>query len=726
MFLSFPPFAPSLALSLSRRCCCRCCVSRAMAEWDDDDFLDSAFTINVGFDLEAAKAGRLQQQQQQQAPLPNAAPAPAPAPSPTLGVVRPRSSFDPHDTGAQDHASKRQAVAPVYAPPAQLSPRPVVRESTSTTSSTVARATVSPLDRLRSNATIASSSSSLANQRVQQAQSYDLDMADDNQELIDKLMRGVKAVVAATSSSSSSSSSNSHATPSVLNLPLDRQSHLQAKAAIPRIPGPAGLFDLPADEQSPSLGEGQRESELDDEHAPQPKSAIRLITSRSRRSGDELRGPDNDPNFYKDFTSGAWLSMLLAADLPPFAPASASAGEQAQRERSLLRHNIRAISHPAYPSRVPSLIAMVSLCRFQDRDNYVHLKDPTGAIEASVHRHVLDQHPNQIVPGAVLVLRKTVLYSLNTTSRYLIIRAENIVRVFDAVLDVPPEYLALDTAARDTAPTSIYAPTAPPKAQAPRTPRRAVAAALHAPHLQRQGQTPPRAAAGGGSGGASTSSPRTPRTPANTASPAAGGWRPEQRRTHHHHHHQQQHRFPTHPSYSTASAPAGGRGGGGGGGGYAPRPTSAAGAGSSPRLSPPSSSSSPPARPATAATIQPARALRETNQAVGSASSTLQPMSPGTQQQQQHAQQQQQGPSPPGAKSHGLLRLSPPQQQQQQQHQHRPQTPMVVPNLDRPRTAPGTTAIAPTDDDDDPFAGEDAELDHVLGSLNEAELLSQR
>jgi hypothetical protein len=123
-----------------------------------------------------------------------------------------------------------------------------------------------------------------------------------------------------------------------------------------------------------------------------------------------------------------------------------------------LRYNAADTLEPNFGTRVPIIILLLSQCSFHNRDNYVHLKDPSGVIEATIHRHILDQYPRQIVPGAVLVLRKVALYTPNPSSRYMVITAENVVHVFDASLPVPDEYLQLHERQRALPPMAIYAP----------------------------------------------------------------------------------------------------------------------------------------------------------------------------------------------------------------------------------------------------------------------------
>ena len=73
-----------------------------------------------------------------------------------------------------------------------------------------------------------------------------------------------------------------------------------------KIPGPAGSIDF--------LSENN-------EHWPKRTKFEELEISKVSLVGDDEGDSDdevNDPSFNNDFLNGAWISMLVACDLPPF------------------------------------------------------------------------------------------------------------------------------------------------------------------------------------------------------------------------------------------------------------------------------------------------------------------------------------------------------------------------------------------------------------------------
>jgi hypothetical protein len=86
---------------------------------------------------------------------------------------------------------------------------------------------------------------------------------------------------------------------------------------------------------------------------------------------------------------------------------------------------------------VPLIIGLVTAVRPSESDVLLTLRDPTGCLVACAARRVLDEAGKTLCPGAVLVLRRSSVFSPTPASRYINVVPSNVAAVFGP-WDSPP------------------------------------------------------------------------------------------------------------------------------------------------------------------------------------------------------------------------------------------------------------------------------------------------
>lgn len=198
-----------------------------------------------------------------------------------------------------------------------------------------------------------------------------------------------------------------------------------------RIPGPAGAI---ADTEI--TGNLRKKQKVDKENN------VCLVGGLDSKKNDM-----NELAFFHDFRKGPWLTMLCAADLPPF--------ENPQHD-CLLKYNIASLKRRGVCCRVEAIVVLVKDIQIMDTVCIVSLKDPTGSIKGHIHQLVMETYPSEILAGSVLVLRKVAVFSPSPFEHILNITVDNIVRIFDSKLPRPIEYGSVSNEQNNLHPSNIY------------------------------------------------------------------------------------------------------------------------------------------------------------------------------------------------------------------------------------------------------------------------------
>ncbi|CAF2081784.1 hypothetical protein HID58_020944 [Brassica napus] len=187
--------------------------------------------------------------------------------------------------------------------------------------------------------------------------------------------------------------------------------------------------------------------------------AIRRKMNKDPRSFDEQGEPIPTQEFIckaaeepdwddKDFSEDPWVSAV----------------DYIRRE-GLLSNGGKAIGTPLSEiksvccswGKVDQVVAIVKTCTPNGLgDIMVTLKDPTGTIDASVHRKVISESEfgRDIRVGAVVILNKVAVCAPSRSSRYLNITLKNISKVITKDTPVLPKESHFETSAKNPVPVN--------------------------------------------------------------------------------------------------------------------------------------------------------------------------------------------------------------------------------------------------------------------------------
>ncbi|WZY97118.1 hypothetical protein YC2023_069447 [Brassica napus] len=187
--------------------------------------------------------------------------------------------------------------------------------------------------------------------------------------------------------------------------------------------------------------------------------AIRRKMNKDPRSFDEQGEPIPTQEFIckaaeepdwddKDFSEDPWVSAV----------------DYIRRE-GLLSNGGKAIGTPLSEiksvccswGKVDQVVAIVKTCTPNGLgDIMVTLKDPTGTIDASVHRKVISESEfgRDIRVGAVVILNKVAVCAPSRSSRYLNITLKNISKVITKDTPALPKESHLETSAKNPVPVN--------------------------------------------------------------------------------------------------------------------------------------------------------------------------------------------------------------------------------------------------------------------------------
>ncbi|XP_038044874.1 mucin-5AC-like [Patiria miniata] len=195
------------------------------------------------------------------------------------------------------------------------------------------------------------------------------------------------------------------------------------RTRVRKFPGPAGVL--------PKLAQGQK---LNDIKLPSPENDPDKPSTSSNKQGELDSSQDVGET---DFSHGAWQTMKTDLGLDEGDPRS-----------MLARNNIALVLRKASlkqltKNKVPHLCVMIKAVAF-DADASVVLRDPSGEMQGTVHRRVVEEHQSELKPGSVLVLRQVGVLSPSLRNHYLNITPSNLIQIY------PSEAMGLSQSSQRT------------------------------------------------------------------------------------------------------------------------------------------------------------------------------------------------------------------------------------------------------------------------------------
>ncbi|KAJ1072407.1 hypothetical protein K5549_020540, partial [Capra hircus] len=167
-----------------------------------------------------------------------------------------------------------------------------------------------------------------------------------------------------------------------------------------RFPGPAGL--LPH-QVSDSFALAR---------ARAPQAALLAVVTSSQASVEE------------DFGRGPWLTMKSTLGLDERDPACFLC------TYSIIMVLRKAALKQLPGNKVPNMAVMIKSLTRSAMDASVVFKDPTGEMQGTVHRLLLETRQNELKPGSVLLLKQIGVFSPSLRNHYLNVTPNNLVRVY--------------------------------------------------------------------------------------------------------------------------------------------------------------------------------------------------------------------------------------------------------------------------------------------------------
>nr|XP_023684934.1 uncharacterized protein C17orf53 homolog isoform X1 [Paramormyrops kingsleyae] len=179
-----------------------------------------------------------------------------------------------------------------------------------------------------------------------------------------------------------------------------------------RFPGPAGL--LP---QQQLYGQS-----LDDIVVVQPQTPAHGAVARLRSQVAGTQAANEE-----DFTRGPWAAMKAEMGLDEQNPACFL------HTYSVVMVLRKAALKQLSKNKVPNMAVMVKEILHTHADAKAVFQDPTGQMQGTVHRRLLEDRQDELKMGAVLLLKQVGVFSPSPRNHYLNVTPSNLLRIY------PPE-----------------------------------------------------------------------------------------------------------------------------------------------------------------------------------------------------------------------------------------------------------------------------------------------
>ncbi|XP_032393004.1 uncharacterized protein C17orf53 [Etheostoma spectabile] len=174
-----------------------------------------------------------------------------------------------------------------------------------------------------------------------------------------------------------------------------------------RFPGPAGFL--------PQQPQGQS---LDDIVVSVPQTPAHGVVARSPSQGSSSQTEEDE------FSGGAWAAMKAEMGLD-------------ERNPSCFLHSYsvvmvlrKAALKQLARNKVPNMAVLLKSIIPTHADAKVVFKDPTGEIQGTVHRRLLDDRVEELKVGAVLLLKQVGVFSPSHRNHYLNVTPNNLLRIY--------------------------------------------------------------------------------------------------------------------------------------------------------------------------------------------------------------------------------------------------------------------------------------------------------
>ncbi|PNJ50265.1 C17orf53 isoform 3 [Pongo abelii] len=125
------------------------------------------------------------------------------------------------------------------------------------------------------------------------------------------------------------------------------------------------------------------------------------------------------------------VQLVTAASRTPQQPTHPSTRAKTRRfpgPAGILPHQAALKQLPR--NKVPNMAVMIKSLTRSTMDASVVFKDPTGEMQGTVHRLLLETHQNELKPGSVLLLKQIGVFSPSLRNHYLNVTPNNLVHIY--------------------------------------------------------------------------------------------------------------------------------------------------------------------------------------------------------------------------------------------------------------------------------------------------------
>ncbi|XP_068433907.1 homologous recombination OB-fold protein [Clinocottus analis] len=190
-------------------------------------------------------------------------------------------------------------------------------------------------------------------------------------------------------------------------LPKKRPRSEPHRARTRRFPGPAGFL--------PQQPQGQN---LDDIVVSVPQTPAHGVVARSSSQGSSSQTDEDE------FGGGGWAAMKAEMGLD-------------ERNPSCFLHSYsvvmvlrKAALKQLTKNKVPNMAVLLKSILHTHADAKAVFKDPTGEIQGTVHRCLLEERVEELKVGSVLLLKQVGVFSPSHRNHYLNVTPNNLLRIY--------------------------------------------------------------------------------------------------------------------------------------------------------------------------------------------------------------------------------------------------------------------------------------------------------
>ncbi|XP_077020313.1 homologous recombination OB-fold protein isoform X2 [Tamandua tetradactyla] len=181
------------------------------------------------------------------------------------------------------------------------------------------------------------------------------------------------------------------------------------RAKTRRFPGPAGI--LPHQHSGKNLEEIMVSTPQTPIHGALAKFRTEIVANSQASVED-------------DFGRGPWLTMKSALGLDERDPTCFLC------TYSIIMVLRKAALKQLPRNKVPNMAVMIKSLTRSTVDASVVFKDPTGEMQGTVHRLLLEMRQNELKPGSVLLLKQIGVFSPSLRNHYLNVTPNNLVHIY--------------------------------------------------------------------------------------------------------------------------------------------------------------------------------------------------------------------------------------------------------------------------------------------------------